>query len=145
KKAAGSASFASRVKMARADVLVGQKQFDKAIPLLQDVVKTNTDKQIKAIAHNTLGECFFKAGKFQEAKWEFLWVDAVFNQDRSQNAKALYYLWKTFEQLNDTERSVQCLQALEDRQFNGTEFQREAKKGKEPPLVAVERTLANCE
>lgn len=130
KKAAGSASFSSRVKLARADVLIGQKQFDKAIPFLQEVVKTNTDKQIKAIAHNTLGECLFKAQKYNEALWEFLWVDAVFNQDRQQHAKALYYLWKTFEQLNNNERAQECLQALEDRQFNGTEFQREAKKGK---------------
>ncbi len=130
KKAAGIPVLASRVKMARAEVLVGQKQFDKAVPLLQEVVKTNNDKQIKAIAHNTLGECLYKAGKYNEALWEFLWVDAVFNQDKGQHAKALFYLWKTFEQLNNNERAQECLQALDDRQFNGTEFQREAKKGK---------------
>lgn len=131
KKNASIPAMASRVKMARADVMIGQKQYDKAIPVLQDVVKNNTDKQIKALAHNHLGECLFKAARYNEALWEFLWVDAVFNQDREQHAKALFYLWKTFEQLNNQERSQQCLQMLlEERQFNGTEFQREAKKGK---------------
>ena len=131
KKAAASPALASRVKMARAEVLVGQKEFDKAIPLLQEVVKTNKDEKTKALAHNTLGECLFKAGKHQEALWEFLWVDAVFNQDKNQHAKALYYLWKTFEQLNDAPRAQECREMLiEGPQFRGTEFQREAMKAK---------------
>jgi tetratricopeptide (TPR) repeat protein len=125
KKAGKNLALASRVKMTRAEVLIGQKEFDKAIPLLQEVVKTSSDKQTKALAHNHLGECLFKAGKYNEALWEFLWVDAVFNQDRNQHAKALYYLWKTFDQLNNAERAQECRETLiGDRQFTGTEYQR---------------------
>jgi tetratricopeptide (TPR) repeat protein len=128
KKATGNPAFASRVKMARAEVLVAQKKIDQAVPLLQQVVKENTDKTIKALAHNTLGECLFKVNRYNEALWEFLWVDAVYNQDKNQHAKALYFLWKTFVQLpNGAERSQECLQALlNDRLLAGTEFQRKA-------------------
>jgi tetratricopeptide (TPR) repeat protein len=127
KKAGKDATFGSRVRLARADVLVGQNLFDKAIPVLQEVVKTSNDKHIKGLAHNSLGECLYKATKYNEALWEFLWVDAVFNQDKSQHAKALYYLWKTFEQLNNAERAQECRETLiGGREFNGTEYQRRA-------------------
>ena len=81
-------TFASRIKMARAEVLLSQKKLDQALPLLQQVVKENNDKTVKAQAHNAIGECLFKANRYNEAMWEFLWVDAVFNQDKSQHAKA---------------------------------------------------------
>ena len=101
----------------------------EAMPLLQQVLKETSDKQIKAIAHNTIGEHLYKAGKYNEALWEFLWVDAVFNQDRSQNAKALYYLWKTFEQLNNAERAQECREMLlNDKQYAGTEYHAKAVK-----------------
>ena len=125
KKAANNPATASRVKLARAEVFAGQKQFDAASKLLKEVLKTSNDKQIKAMAHNSLGEVLYKDGKYNEALWEFLWVDAVFNQDRNQHAKALYYLWKTFEQLNNAERAQECRETLiSDRQFTGSEYQR---------------------
>lgn len=122
--------FASRVKMARAEVFIGFKQPDKAFPLFQEVVKETNDKQIKALAHNALGEFYFKASppKYNEALWEFLWVDAVFNQDKAQHAKALYYLWKTFEQLNSAERAQECRDLLLSQPFAGTEYQKLAQQ-----------------
>jgi tetratricopeptide (TPR) repeat protein len=115
--------------MTRAEVLMGQNKANEAIPLLQGVIRDNNDRQIKALAHNTLGECFYKANRYQEALWEFLWVDAVFNQDKQQQAKALYFLWRTFEQLNNAERAQECREALlNDRQFAGTEFQQRGLK-----------------
>jgi tetratricopeptide (TPR) repeat protein len=126
-KAGKSPAFASRIEMARAEVLISQKKIDQAVKLLQQVVKENTDKTVKAQAHNTLGECLFKANRYNEALWEFLWVDAVFNQDKSQHAKALYFLWKSFEQLGDADRAQECRQQLlTDRLLAGTEYQRKA-------------------
>lgn len=130
-KMANNDAFTARVNLARADILIGQNQFDKATPILLMVVSKSNDKQVKGLAHNALGEGLFKAGKHNEALWEFLWVDAVFNQDREQHAKALYYLWKTFEQLNNQERANDCRDMLlNDRQFIGTEFQRKAQDAK---------------
>ena len=127
KKAGGNPAFTSRVQMARAEVLVGLKKTDEAMKILQEVVKSNSDRHTMALAHNTLGECLFKAEKWSEARWEFLYVDTIYNQDKAQHAKALYYLWKTFDQLNDRERAQQCLTTLETAQFNGTEHQKRAK------------------
>ncbi len=128
KRAAGNPAFASRVKMTRAEVLVGEKKFDQATPILQQLVKDSKDVQIKAQAHNALGECLFKANRYNEALWEFLYVDAVYSQDKNERAKALYYLWKTFEQLNNEERARECRQMLSETQFAGTEFQVRAMK-----------------
>jgi tetratricopeptide (TPR) repeat protein len=126
-KAGKNPVVAARIKLARAEIFVGLKppQPENALPLLQQVVKENNDKQIKALAHNALGEIHFEAKRYNEALWEFLWVDAVFNQDKSQHAKALYFLGKTFEQLNKSERAQECRDTLlNDRQFTGTEFQK---------------------
>ena len=126
-KKASDKQFVSRITMLKAGVLAGQKNYKAAVPLLNQVIKDNNDKLIKAEAHNTLGECFFAAKDFNEAVWEFLWVDAVYNQDKHEHAKALYYLWKTFEQLNNAERAQECQQQLiNDRQLTGTEYQRKA-------------------
>jgi tetratricopeptide (TPR) repeat protein len=132
KKAAGNMGFLSRIKMARAEVLVGEKKVDQALPILKQLLKESKDATIKAQAHNTLGESLFRANRYPEAVWEFLYVDAVYNQDKNERAKALYYLWKTFGFLNNEERSRECLQTLmSEPQFQGTEFQvRAAKESK---------------
>jgi tetratricopeptide (TPR) repeat protein len=130
KKAAANPAFASRIKMTRAEVYVGEKKFDLAVPLLQTLLKDSKDVQIKAQAHNSLGECLFKANRYSEALWEFLYVDTVYSQDKNERAKALYYLWKTFDQLpNNDERAKECRQMLlNEPAFAGTEFQLRALK-----------------
>jgi predicted Zn-dependent protease len=131
KKAAANPAFTSRVKMARAEVLVGQNKSAEAMPMLQQVVKDNADRQIKAIAHNLLGEIYFKAEKYDDAKWEFLFVDAVFNQDKHQHAKSLYFLALTFEKLGDGPRAQECRESLlNGAQFVGTEHRRLLEKSK---------------
>ncbi len=127
-KAAGNPKFASRVKMTKAEVLVALQKPDEAMKLLQQVVKENTDKDIKALAHNTLGECLYNANRFNEARWEFLFVDTIFNQDKNQHAKALYYLWKTFQNLNDEVRAQECREQLLSAAFTGTEWQLKGQK-----------------
>lgn len=128
RKAAGKPAFLARVKMTRAEVLVGEKKTDQAMPILQQLLKDSKDAQVKAQAHNAMGECLFKANRYNEAVWEFLYVDTVYNQDKNERAKALYYLWKTFEQLNNDERAKECRQMLMEPQFVGTEFQVRAQK-----------------
>ncbi|MBI2808829.1 MAG: hypothetical protein HYX68_27925 [Planctomycetes bacterium] len=125
KKAGTDKLFLSRVRMERASVLVSLKKIDAAIPILKQVVAENEDRTIKAIAHNTLGECLFKSEKYGEALWEFLWVDAVFNNEPAQQAKALYFLTKTFEKLGNGERAQECREMLlNGKRFTGTEYQR---------------------
>jgi tetratricopeptide (TPR) repeat protein len=128
--------LAGRIKVAQAQCLIGLKQEDKvkqARDLLKEVLKDSPDRQIKAAAHNALGVMHFDKGEMKEARWEFLWVDVVYNQDREEHAKALYYLWKTFEALNVPERAQECRNALLGGQFAGMHYQHEAQKAAKAP------------
>jgi hypothetical protein len=129
-------ALSARIKVAQAQCLVAMKQPDKsqeATKLLRQLLKESTDKEVKAAAHNAMGMMLFDKGDYKEARWEFLWVDVVYNQDKDEHAKALYYLWKTFDNLNDAVRAQECRETLLSPQFAGLEYQRLAQKAAKAP------------
>jgi hypothetical protein len=111
-----------------AEILAGEDKLDAAAKLVREVIKTTNDKDVKAAGHNTLGYCYFKQNNLKEARWEFLWVDVVYNQDRGEHAKALYHLWRIFGDLGEAERAQECREALLSPQFAGLDYQRLAQK-----------------
>jgi len=115
-----------RAQVALGEVLMAGKKLDAAKGVLQQVISETKDRDLKAAAYNTLGTGSYVAEQYQDARWDFLWVDVVYNQNKAEHAKALYYLWKIFEHLNENERARECLETLRDRRFAGTEFQRKA-------------------
>lgn len=118
-----------RVTLAHAECLAAAKKLPQAQKLCKDVLTTTKkeDKSLKAMAYNTLGYCYYLNEQWQEARWQFLWVDAVYNQDKGEHAKALYYLGDVFARLGEPERAQEFLDALRnDRQFAGSEYQRQA-------------------
>ncbi len=123
--------FIARAKIGQAECLA-VKMPEQARAQLRHIIKETTDKSLKAVAYNALGEIFFKEKKLKEARWEFLWVDVVYNQDPTEHAKALYHLMEIFHQLGEAERTRECREALMDNQFNGLEYQRLAKDKKLP-------------
>jgi len=126
-------SSAVRARIAQAECLSASKKSEEARKLLNQVLTETKDRNLKAAAYNALGESFVQAKAFKEARWEFLWVDVVYNQDKAQHAKALYYLWFIFDQLNEPERAQECRETLlNDRQFAGSEYQRRAREKKTP-------------
>jgi TolA-binding protein len=123
--------FATRARIAEAECLVAAKKLDEARKSLKTIIDDAKDKDVKAAAYNALGLSYFKAGQLKEARWEFLWVDVVYNQDRAEHARALYYLMLTFEQLGEAQRALQCRELLaNNRRFNGLEYQRWAREKK---------------
>lgn len=117
--------FYSRARIAKAESMATSKDRDQAIALLRQIIKESSDKAVKAIAYNALGEVFFQAAAYKEARWEFLHVDVLYNQDRNEHAKALYYLSQVFDKLGEAERAKECRDTLvTDRQFAGLEWQR---------------------
>jgi hypothetical protein len=122
----------TRARVAQAECLIADKTtLPKGRAALRDIIKGTTDTGAKAAAYNTLGVSYFSAGEFKEARWEFLWVDVVYNQDRAEHARALYYLWRTFKELGENERAQECLETLlSDRQFAGLEYQVQAHREK---------------
>ena len=132
--------FLARAQVAEAECLVAEskklakddakraKLFGQAVELVRGVIKESNDKYVKAVGHNTLGYVYVEQGQLEEGKWEFLWVDVVYNQDRIQHAKALYHLWDIFTKLADAPKAQDCREALLSPQFAGLEYQRLVQK-----------------
>ncbi|HWY86810.1 MAG TPA: hypothetical protein VNX28_08795 [Gemmataceae bacterium] len=117
--------YQGRAKIVLAECLVAGKKDNEAIALLRQLAKETSDKDLKASAYNTLGLTYYNSKQLKEARWEFLWVDVVYNQDKLEHAKALYYLADIFDQLNEKERAQECRDILvSDRSFAGMEWQR---------------------
>jgi tetratricopeptide (TPR) repeat protein len=118
-----------RTLLAQAECLLAGNKTDEAMAILKKTVKDSPDKTLKAIAYNTLGVSLYNAEKYKEARWEFLWVDVVYNTDKAEHAKALYYLTQTFEKLGKTPEADECReQLMSDKSFAGTDFQRKMQK-----------------
>lgn len=117
--------YRGRAKIAEAECLLAAKKDPEATALLRQIIKDTSDKNLKALAYNALGVHSYQGENLKEARWDFLWVDVVYNQDPAEHAKALYYLWMIFDKLGDKERAQECREALVgDRSFAGLEWQR---------------------
>jgi len=85
------------------------------------------DPALKALIHNTLGDYLLKKSKPEEAFWEFLRVDVLYNTDKNEHARALYHLAKLFREVRkDGNRAEAYLEQLKEKRFEGTEFQKKA-------------------
>lgn len=110
-------------------ILLAQAQIEQnnlggVEPLLRSALaSTTTDPTIRAHAHNTLGDYFQKKSQLDDAFWEYLKVDVLYNQDREQQAKALYFLSKLFDKVkNDPIRARECKERLADKVFAGLDY-----------------------
>lgn len=123
----GSRAYA-RALVGQAECLFAANKSEEAIDLLKKAIKESDDKSLRAVAYNTLGSTFYKADQMKEARWEFLWVEMVYNQDRNELARALYHLSHIFDRLAEPEKAAQCRANLLDGAFTGTEWQRKLQK-----------------
>jgi tetratricopeptide (TPR) repeat protein len=128
-KVAKDSPVAIRARVMQAECqLADRKTAELGRTSLRTIIKDSADKAVKAAAYNAMGKSLFDDNKLKEARWEFLWVDVVFNQDKNEHAMALYYLWRIFKDLNDLERAGECLETLNDAQFSGTDYQARAQR-----------------
>jgi hypothetical protein len=126
KHAKGSpANLAARIGLV--ECLGYAKKVDEARKVAGEVLNETKDKLLRARAYNALGVCYALNEQWSEASWEFLWVDLIYNQDRVEHARALYYLEKAFEQLGEADRARDYRIALQTGAYAGTLYQRWAK------------------
>ncbi len=99
---------------------------------LEQIVHTGKDGSLSALAHNALGDYYRTKGDNVQAFWEYCKVDMLYNQDKEEHAKALYYLSQLFDRppRNNRDRAEEFLSRLKSPQFDGTLYQR---------LAAVEK------
>lgn len=124
---------AQRVQVYLAGCEAARGNAQDAEKQLQDIIQKSSDADVKALAYNTLGDCLRKTNTpeaLDNAMWNYLWVDVLYNQDKQEHAHALYYLSKLFDQVRkDPTRAEECRKRLvDDKQFAGLEYQRRAMK-----------------
>jgi len=78
---------------------------DAKVTQLKQIIDTTPDPSLRALAFNTLGDVYRGDKKLRDAMWSYLWVDVVYNQDRSEHLKALDRLARLFEAMNDPNKS----------------------------------------
>jgi hypothetical protein len=122
----------ARVQVYLAQCQVAAGKFDQAAVELKKLRDGSADPAVKGLIYNALGDIARQNKQMEEAFWDYLWVDVVYNQDKHEQAKALYYLSKLFVEVkNDPVRAQQCRQRLlEDKELFGQEFQKLAAKEK---------------
>ncbi len=98
-----------------------------AEPQLQAVLRTATEANVRGLANNLLGDYYRLKNQPEQAFWHYLRVDFLYNQDKEEQAKALFYLSKLFDKVkNDPVRAEECLTRLRSSAFAGTAYQRQA-------------------
>jgi hypothetical protein len=93
---------------------------------LTEIVRKGKDEHLLALAHNVLGDFHRAKNDNEGAFWEYCKVDLLYDRDREEHAKALYYLSKLFAQAphNNADRAKACRDRLLATQFDGTLYQR---------------------
>jgi hypothetical protein len=119
-----------RARLALAECLGVGHDLPKAKAEVKTVLDQATaDKALRGLAYATMGYCYYVNEQWQDARWEFLWVDTIYNQDAREHAKALYYLADIFARLGDGDRARECReQLLNGPRFNGLDYQRRARR-----------------
>jgi tetratricopeptide (TPR) repeat protein len=90
---------------------------------LQTAINNTADLNIRAVAHNTLGDYYREKKQDEEAFWQYLRVEVLYPQDREEHARALYWLSKLFESVKkDKSKASECLDKLKSKDYEGTEY-----------------------
>src|SRR5262249_41112566 len=113
---------------------IGQDKLARAAKDLGEVIQGTGDARLRGLAYNLLGDFYQKKGQPEEAFWQYLRVDALYNEDPEEQAKALYHLAKLFDKVKkDPIRGKECAARLLGNRFAGTRYQRLlAEEGKKP-------------
>jgi tetratricopeptide (TPR) repeat protein len=113
---------------------VAQKKTDGAEQQLKDAIKSTSDVLVRGVAYNVLGDYYRAKGQTEDAFWAYLRVDALYNTDATEHAKAIYYLSELFKEKKLGDRTGDPIRAknyrdrLLDKRFADTEYQKKVEK-----------------
>jgi len=97
----------ARLKIYQIGCQAKSADLEKVVPQLNDVIDKTADTTLKALAYNTRGDCQFAKGQKKEAMWSYLWVDVLYNQDKTEHIRAMERLVKVFrdKDINDEDHA----------------------------------------
>lgn len=109
-----------------------KRNLDGISKKLEQIVRAGKDGSLRGLAHNALGDYYRAKGDAAQAFWEYCKVDMLYNQDKEEHAKALYYLSQLSDKppRNNPDRAEEFLTRLKSPQFDGTLYQRMAAEKK---------------
>jgi hypothetical protein len=117
-----------------AQAQIGQGNVNGVETQLQKVIHTTSLENVRGLAHNTLGDYYRIKNQSEPAFWQYLMVDTLYNQDKDEHAKALYYLSQLHDKVkNDKVRAEECLTKLKTPLYAGTPYQRMVENDKKSP------------
>jgi tetratricopeptide (TPR) repeat protein len=96
---------AVRARLYLAECLASSGKLPAAVSQLEGIIAQTTDKDVKALAYNVLGDCYRLNGKPKDALWPYLWVDVIYHQNKEEHLKAMAQLAKLFESQGDEARA----------------------------------------
>jgi len=74
---------------------------------LEGLINGTNDEVLRALGYNTLGDTYQAEKRQRDAMWAYLWVDVVYNKEKSEHMKAMDRLAKLFDAMNDPDRAKQ--------------------------------------
>lgn len=128
--AEGAAEEAQRQEaiIGKTRVLIGQKKYDDAIKLLDEIIAKAPADEVKLNAEAFLrrGDCLREQGNDQDAVLEYLKVDVLFASDKPAHAEALFRLAELWGKVGRKERADEARDRLKT-EYEGSEWARELK------------------
>ena len=107
---------------------VAQKKTEGAEKNLKDAIAGTNDALLRGMAYNGLGDYYREKGQTEEAFWQYLRVDTLYNLDAHEHAKAIYHLSELFkvkkfgDRTGDPIRAKTYRERLQDKRFEETEY-----------------------
>jgi tetratricopeptide (TPR) repeat protein len=104
-------------KVGKARCLAAGKQYDEAISLLEEVIRSTTTVQIEltARAYNALGTTYRDFGHAKEALFAFLHVDVLYPIVPETHAEALANLAELWDEMGKPDRAAAERHTLQQR------------------------------
>jgi hypothetical protein len=78
---------------------------DEGAKAIEAELAKTKDPLVRATGYGMIGELYLGKNKPREAMWNFLWVEAVYNQDRDEMIKALVRLSDAFRLQGDEDHA----------------------------------------
>jgi hypothetical protein len=108
---------------------IGLGQTKETEKKIADLLGGTSDPRVRSVAYALRGDYFLEKGQQNEAFWNYLRVDAQYNEDPEAHARALYHLATLFDTVKkDPIRGKDCLTRLLDKRFEGSPYQKLAQE-----------------